>query len=111
MRNTATVLIYINLQKAIASGLQFFISDNGVILTEGDDRGFLLTKFFSRVEDKQGRPIDGWESPTDRGEIMPGSETEPGSRAAEAVVRIVEGDEVAELQVEGRTKEAGVTKE
>jgi len=60
MRQSAQVLIYINVQKALDAGLSFFLSENGVVLTEGDEHGFLSTEFFLRVEDRQGRPIPGW---------------------------------------------------
>ncbi|PPR03781.1 hypothetical protein CVT24_007523 [Panaeolus cyanescens] len=65
MRNSSQVLIFINLTKALEAGLKFFLSDNGVVLTEGDERGFLDREFFDRVEDSKGTPITGWkESPS-----------------------------------------------
>lgn len=60
MRKSAQVLIYINVQKALDAGISFFLSENGVVLTEGDKRGYLSTDFFLRVEDRQGRPIPNW---------------------------------------------------
>ncbi|KII87268.1 hypothetical protein PLICRDRAFT_69694, partial [Plicaturopsis crispa FD-325 SS-3] len=50
MRKSSDVLIYIDVQKALNSGIRFFLSDNGVVLTEGDERGFLSPEFFSKVE-------------------------------------------------------------
>lgn len=50
MRTSSQVLIFINLQKALDAGIKFFLSNNGVILTEGDDEGFLRPEFFERVE-------------------------------------------------------------
>jgi 2'-phosphotransferase len=61
MRNSADILIYIDLQKALDEGIKFFLSANGVVLTAGDDTGFLKPEFFSRVEDKKGVPLPGWE--------------------------------------------------
>jgi len=61
MRESAQVLIYIDMQKALEAGILFFLSENGVVLTEGDVRGFLSPEYFLRVEDRKGsRPISGW---------------------------------------------------
>ncbi|KAI0299153.1 phosphotransferase KptA/Tpt1 [Russula brevipes] len=57
MRKSAQVLIYIDVQKALDAGITFFLSENGVVLTAGDERGFLTTEYFLRVEDRQGRPV------------------------------------------------------
>ncbi|EDR05123.1 uncharacterized protein LACBIDRAFT_153942, partial [Laccaria bicolor S238N-H82] len=50
MRSSSQIFIYINIQAALSSGIQFFFSDNGVVLTAGDDKGFLKPEFFLRVE-------------------------------------------------------------
>jgi len=50
MRTSSQILIFIHLQKALDAGIKFFLSDNGVILTEGDGDGFLKPEFFERVE-------------------------------------------------------------
>ena len=60
MRNSAQVLIYIDIQKTLDAGITFFLSENGVVLTEGDERGFLAPDYFLRVEDRQSGPIPGW---------------------------------------------------
>jgi len=60
------MLIYINVQKALDAGISFFLSENGVVLTEGDEHGFLSTDFFLRVEDRQGRPIPSWPFSTEK---------------------------------------------
>ncbi|KAI9464531.1 KptA family-domain-containing protein [Lactarius psammicola] len=60
MRNSAQVLIYIDVQKALDAGITFSLSENGVVLTEGDERGFLSPEYFLRVEDRQSGPIPGW---------------------------------------------------
>ena len=49
MRRTSEILIYIDLPTAINDGFKFFISDNEVVLTPGNEAGFLPTKYFSRV--------------------------------------------------------------
>lgn len=60
MRNSAQVLIYIDVQRALDAGISFSLSENGVVLTEGDERGFLSPEYFLRVEDRQSGPIPGW---------------------------------------------------
>jgi len=60
MRVSATILIYIDVQKALDAGVKFFLSSNGVVLTEGDDSGFLRPEFFQRVTDKKGNELTGW---------------------------------------------------
>lgn len=74
MRQSAQVLIYIDVQKALDAGIAFFLSENGVVLTEGDEHGFLSPEYFLRVEDRQGRLIPGW----------PASSTPTQSGAADA---------------------------
>jgi 2'-phosphotransferase len=55
MRKSSTVLIYIDIIAALEAGVKFFVSENGVILTEGDEKGVLPYRFFKRVESrKQG---------------------------------------------------------
>lgn len=53
MRSTSTILIYIDLPAALQQGLKFGESENGVILTEGDENGVIPLKFFKRVEDRK----------------------------------------------------------
>jgi 2'-phosphotransferase len=60
MRKSSQVLIFINVQKALGAGIKFHLSDNGVVLTEGDERGYLSPEFFDRVEvAKARRAIEG----------------------------------------------------
>ena len=49
MRKDCDVAIYVNLEKAMQSGLKFVQSSNGVILTSGDSENTLEPKFFSRA--------------------------------------------------------------
>lgn len=63
MRSSSQILIYVDVQKAIDAGIKFYISANGVVLTEGDGRGFLPAQFFSRVETPDGKPLPGWDGP------------------------------------------------
>jgi len=58
IRNSSTLLIYINLRAALAAGLRFYKSENGVILSEGDaEDGVVGVQFFKRVEEKGGRVL------------------------------------------------------
>lgn len=67
MRSSANIFIYIDLQRALDAGYKFQLSANGVILTPGNEEGFLPPEFFSRVERRVGKlrrePLPGWEGP------------------------------------------------
>lgn len=54
IRNNANVFIHVDMQKAINDGIKFFVSDNNVILTPGNDSGLLEAKYFKKVVDIQG---------------------------------------------------------
>lgn len=49
MRKDCDLAIFIDVIKALSDGIQFFWSDNGVLLTTGDTEGKLLPKYFSRA--------------------------------------------------------------
>ncbi|CAE7628834.1 TRPT1 [Symbiodinium sp. CCMP2592] len=49
MRSDCEVVIYISLTRAMADGLQFFRSTNGVVLTPGDELGKVSSKYFDKV--------------------------------------------------------------
>jgi len=53
MRNSSSILVYIDLPKALAAGLKFWRSENGVVLSEGDESGLIRTEFFKRVEERK----------------------------------------------------------
>jgi 2'-phosphotransferase len=53
MRKNSSILIYIDIRAALDAGISFYISENGVILTEGNDRGCLSYEFFKRVESRK----------------------------------------------------------
>jgi len=61
MRSSSQVLIYVDVDKAISAGIKFYISANGVVLTEGDERGYLRPEFFSLVENAKRTVMPGWE--------------------------------------------------
>ena len=57
MRNSSTVLIYIDLPKAISGGLRFWQSENGVILSEGNEDGIIKVEFFRKVENRKSMKL------------------------------------------------------
>ncbi|KIM33103.1 hypothetical protein M408DRAFT_60312 [Serendipita vermifera MAFF 305830] len=57
MRTGSQVLIYIDVAKAMADGIKFLISANGVILTEGNEEKFLLKEYFEKVEAQDGTSL------------------------------------------------------
>ena len=57
MRKSSTVLIFLDVQKAMDAGLKFWRSDNDVILSEGDEKGIVPLEFFRRVEDRTGAGV------------------------------------------------------
>lgn len=61
MRKSSQILIFIDVEKALAAGIKFYLSTNGVVLTEGDERGYLAPEFFKRVEDAKRVPLSGWD--------------------------------------------------
>lgn len=56
MRNNSTILIFLDIRKAMDAGMKFWRSDNGVILSEGLD-GLVPLDFFKRVEDRTGEGV------------------------------------------------------
>ncbi|KZV90412.1 hypothetical protein EXIGLDRAFT_616970 [Exidia glandulosa HHB12029] len=64
MRKTSTVLVFLDVRKAMAAGLKFYLSENGVVLTPGDANGFVKPEFFSRVEESRtGEVLDRFDGP------------------------------------------------
>lgn len=63
MRSSSRILIYIDVEAAIAADIKFYLSRNGVVLTPGDDLGYIPPNFFRRVERvrKETTTIPGWE--------------------------------------------------
>ncbi|KAF9499559.1 tRNA 2'-phosphotransferase 1 [Pleurotus eryngii] len=50
LRPRSDILVYINLHLALSSGIKFFLSANGVVLTPGNEAGFLHPPLFEKVE-------------------------------------------------------------
>ncbi|KDQ50749.1 hypothetical protein JAAARDRAFT_41838 [Jaapia argillacea MUCL 33604] len=115
MRKSSQILIYINVQKALAAGYEFSISDNGVVLTPGNKHGFLPPEFFSRVEKVQGEmriPLPGWEG--ESGPVPPLAEVEWEPellKTTESEGPCVEDDTSSEDQPVGGQNSASATKE
>lgn len=55
MRSSCQVMIYLNMDLALNDGLTFFLSENNVILTEGDEDGFVKPKYFQKVIERKSR--------------------------------------------------------
>src|SRR3569833_919320 len=56
MRRAAAVLVYVDVARSLRDGaLKWWISDNGVVLTEGDEVGMVPSKYFKEVV---GRTMD-----------------------------------------------------
>ncbi|KAI8820475.1 KptA family-domain-containing protein [Fimicolochytrium jonesii] len=49
MRSSCDVVIYLDLQKALDAGVEFWRSENGVILSKGDKTGVIRPEFFKEV--------------------------------------------------------------
>ncbi|KAG9223918.1 hypothetical protein CCMSSC00406_0004466 [Pleurotus cornucopiae] len=50
LRAGSDIFVYINLHLALSSGIKFFLSANGVVLTPGDEAGLLHPRLFEKVE-------------------------------------------------------------
>ncbi|XP_072251680.1 tRNA 2'-phosphotransferase 1 isoform X1 [Leuresthes tenuis] len=49
MRKNCDLAVFIDVPKALADGIEFFWSENGVLLTAGDAEGKILPKYFIRA--------------------------------------------------------------
>ena len=70
MREACSVLVYVDLGTALEDGIKFFKSENGVVLTEGENgEGYLGKKYFEKVVTRKGKvlwPLKGTLSLTER---------------------------------------------
>ncbi|PHH61816.1 hypothetical protein CDD81_7919 [Ophiocordyceps australis] len=55
MRNDAQLIVEIDAEASLQAGVEWWRSDNGVLLTQGNEQGILSTAFFKRVT---GRRLD-----------------------------------------------------
>jgi 2'-phosphotransferase len=54
MRSDAELLIYIDVQKSLEEeAMKWWISENGVVLTEGDEKGLVPTKYWRLVRGRK----------------------------------------------------------
>jgi 2'-phosphotransferase len=53
MRNSSSILIYIDIKKALEGGLKFWRSANGVILSDGNEKGIIPVEYFKCVEERK----------------------------------------------------------
>ena len=52
MRGDVEILVYVDVALAMAAGLEFYISANGVVLCAGDSDGLIAPRFFAKVTRK-----------------------------------------------------------
>lgn len=58
MRANATIMIWVDVARSIHDGsLKWWRSENGVVLTEGDDKGMVSMQWFDRVEVRGTREV------------------------------------------------------
>uniref|UniRef100_H2ZMM8 2'-phosphotransferase n=1 Tax=Ciona savignyi TaxID=51511 RepID=H2ZMM8_CIOSA len=50
MRYSCDVFVHVDMESALKDGIQFFLSENKVILSPGDEHGYILPKHFLKVE-------------------------------------------------------------
>lgn len=55
MRHNCQIKIFINIENALKDGIKFYKSSNNVILSPGNDNGYLLPKYFDKVIDIKTR--------------------------------------------------------
>ncbi len=89
--------------KALSNNIKFYISSNGVVLTPGNDVGYLEPKYFLRVErvSKRVKPVPGWEGKEDGGPpktLFPEPEPVPDPKPE------LESESTTQLQTSSRTQ-------
>lgn len=57
MRQSSTILAFLDVAKAMDRGLKLWLSDNGVILSEGNADGIVPLDLLLRVEDRTGEGV------------------------------------------------------
>lgn len=70
MRGSAEVVIHVNLDKALADGIKFYRSSNGVILSSGID-GILPPTYFKRISSQSGQELKFYEYTQFNGFLCP----------------------------------------
>ena len=57
VRRECDAFVYVNLIKALESGLKFYLSENEVILCSGCDRGFIHQSLIMHIKDRNGNVL------------------------------------------------------
>ena len=58
LRCRSEVVVYIDIQAAMRDGIAFYLSENGVILTRGEDeKGVLPAKYISEIANLEQRKV------------------------------------------------------
>jgi len=53
MRSDAEILVYVDVGQSLEDGMEWWISENGVVLTEGNEDGLVPTKYFKKVKGRK----------------------------------------------------------
>lgn len=63
MKTPSEVLISIDVARALEADIKFYLSPNGVVVTPGNEMGYLERRFFLRVERVKvsANTLPGWE--------------------------------------------------
>lgn len=61
MRKSSTVFIFVDVEAAMAEGILFGLSANGVILSPGNDKGFIPPHLFQRVIGRISGKMKRWD--------------------------------------------------
>lgn len=64
MRASSSVLIYVDVERALASDIKFYVSANGVVLSPGDSQGFIPHTLFEKVLGRFGNTLKRWSGTT-----------------------------------------------
>ena len=73
MRSSCQIVIYVNTILAMSDGIKFYRSSNGVILSPGDESGFLSKRYFEKVADINGQLLYPENLTTTELTVKPGS--------------------------------------
>ncbi|KAF7289077.1 tRNA phosphotransferase 1 [Mycena chlorophos] len=64
MRKSTSILVFVDVSRALEAGIPFFLSFNDVVLTPGNEEGLLEPRFFSDVRyanaNKYSQEVPGW---------------------------------------------------
>lgn len=69
MRNDAEVLIYVDIKKSLQDGVLWWVSENGVVLTDGDESDVLSTRYFEKVVGRKDDVGVLWENGEEKAEL------------------------------------------